>query len=191
MPARVSRSETRKFAVVAISYTDALNFVVELFARPGNARAVHLRILIGTVLVFYACTAGAVTGRIIKVLPQYLDKAGRHALSPSLFERDAYQARLQRHPELRDGLRFAVQWKVKGKPAEPLKLRVEIRGVTAENTPHELVFEQTVRRKRWFAQWSYPCIRGDNYKRLGEMRAWRVTLWAGDTLLAEQRSFLW
>src|SRR5437899_2397501 len=36
--------------------------------------------------------ATAATGRIIKVLPHLLDLQGHHALSPSLYDRDAYQA---------------------------------------------------------------------------------------------------
>jgi hypothetical protein len=34
-------------------------------------------------------------------------------------------------------------------------------------------------------------IDGENYKNFGELVAWRVTLWAGDQLLGEQKSFLW
>jgi hypothetical protein len=34
-------------------------------------------------------------------------------------------------------------------------------------------------------------VTGDEYKKLGELVAWRVTLWDGDKLLAEQKSFLW
>ena len=32
-------------------------------------------------------------------------------MSPSLYERDAYQARLRAHPEHRYGMRFDVQWR--------------------------------------------------------------------------------
>lgn len=167
------------------------HFDIELGIGRFIVLGVQLRVLILSVLVISACTACAATGRIIKVLPQYLDKAGQHTLSPSLFERDAYQAYLQHHPELRDGLRFAVQWKIKGKPTTTLKLRVEIRGVSTENVLHESVLEQTVKPKRWFSRWSYLNVRGADYKRLGEMCAWRVTLWDGDTLIAEQHSFLW
>ena len=52
------------------------------------------RILIVTFVLFIfgiadACTAAS---KISKVLPHLLDKQGRHTLSPSLLERDAYQA---------------------------------------------------------------------------------------------------
>jgi hypothetical protein len=32
---------------------------------------------------------------------------------------------------------------------------------------------------------------GDAYKQFGEVTAWRVSLWSGDQLLGEQKSFLW
>jgi hypothetical protein len=42
-----------------------------------------------------ALPAPAATGRLMKVLPEYLDAKGLTSLSPSLFERDAYQAILR------------------------------------------------------------------------------------------------
>ena len=68
----------------------------------------------------------AASGRIFKVLPHLIDREGKHALSPSLYERDAYQARLRANPQLRKGLRFDVYWKAKD--AQALRLRVEMRG---------------------------------------------------------------
>jgi hypothetical protein len=32
---------------------------------------------------------------------------------------------------------------------------------------------------------------GDDYKKFGNVVAWRVTLWADDRMLGEQESFLW
>src|SRR5258705_13546151 len=67
-----------------------------------------------------AWQASAATGRIIKVLPHFLDLKGRHSLSPSLYDRDAYQARLRDHREERSGMRFDIEWKSKGGVFEPL-----------------------------------------------------------------------
>ena len=39
--------------------------------------------------------------------------------------------------------------------------------------------------------WSVLKLDGDQYKNFGEITAWRATLWAGDELLSEQKSFLW
>jgi len=142
-------------------------------------------------LLVSTLAAGAATGRVIKVLPQFLDLKGRHTLSPSLYERDAYQAQLRQHPEQRSGLRFAIEWKTKGAPTAQLKLRVELRGVAKGNLPRQLKLEQPVTRKGWFGQWTYIALTGEDYQQFGEMTAWRVTLWDGDQLLSEQKSFLW
>lgn len=134
----------------------------------------------------------AATGRILKVLPFFLDKKGLHTLSPSLYERDSYQAKLRMEPELRSGVLYRVQWKTKGKAAAPLKVRLELRGVAQGNLPKQFVLEQPVTRKGWFSQWADLTLRGDDYKSFGEVVAWRVTLWEGeDLLLASEQSFLW
>ena len=39
----------------------------------------------------------AMTGHIVKVLPLFLDLNGQDALSPSLYDRDAYQVYLRAH----------------------------------------------------------------------------------------------
>jgi hypothetical protein len=130
----------------------------------------------------------AATAKIQKVLPHFIDREGRHSLSPSLYERDAYQAQLRQKPEMRAGLRFDVQWK--GSRGVPLVLRVELRGnhggtETTANIHHE------VRGRRWFSKWSALTLTGEDYKKFGELVAWRATVWEGDQQLAEQRSFLW
>ena len=136
-------------------------------------------------------TAQAVDGRVMKVLPHFLDLKGQHTLSPSLYERDAYQARLRQHPEERSAIRFDVQWKLISPGQATHKLRVEIRGVAEGNLPKQKVLENTVKGGGWFSHWSALNFGGDEYKQFGEVTAWRVTLWEDDLLLAEQNSFLW
>ena len=138
-----------------------------------------------------ACSAQAATGRVIKVLPHFLDLQGRHSLSPSLYDRDAYQARLRRHPEERSGVRFDVQWKKKGGVFEPLKLKVELRGIAQGNLPKQLVLEQPLEPGGWTSHWSSLALSGEQYTKFGEVTAWRASLWEGGQLLGEQRSFLW
>ncbi|MBI3878418.1 MAG: hypothetical protein HY300_21040 [Verrucomicrobia bacterium] len=125
--------------------------------------------------------------RLLKVLPHYLDAEGRHALSPSLYERDAYQAQLRKKPELVSALRFDVQWKAKSK--SDLKLRVEVRGGKPDVTP--VVLEQFVTPARWGSSWTSVVMGRDAYEQMGGMVAWRATLWRGDERVAEQKSFLW
>ena len=132
--------------------------------------------------------ATAATGKIIKVLPHYLDKEGRHSLSPSLYDRDAYQAHLRKTPSERSGLRFDVQWR--SPDAGQLKLRVEVRGGKGKELT-ERVLETTARHVGGFSKWTTLTLAGEDYKKFGELAAWRATLWDGDKLLSEQKSFLW
>ena len=138
-----------------------------------------------------ALSADAATGTVIKVLPQFLDSKGRHALSPSLYERDAYQAILRQHPEQRSSIRFAVQWKAHGPAAGPLKLHVQVRGVTHGELPDEINLDQELPHGGWFSHWAIVTLTKEQYKTIGDVTAWRVTLWDGDQMVGEQKSFLW
>ena len=135
--------------------------------------------------------AAAATGGVIKVLPQWLDLHGRHSLTPSLYDRDAYQANLRAHPKLRSGLRFYIQWKARGPAFSPLKLRLELRGIAKGNLPTQLVLEYDVKPGGWFSHWTSLPVTGEEYRKFGDLSAWRATLWEGDQLLGEQKSFLW
>ena len=132
--------------------------------------------------------AEAATGRIIKVLPHLIDRDGRHTLSPSLYERDAYQAFLRKNPDQCSGLRFDVQWKAKRVAGTRLLLRMEIRG-SKEAKP--VLLKQPAWRNHGYRRWSSLRMDGDSYQQVGEVIAWRATLWEGDRLVAEQKSFLW
>jgi hypothetical protein len=136
----------------------------------------------------FATESTAGEGKIIKVLPHFLDRQGRHALSPSLYDRDAYQAVLRKNPDKRSGLRFDIHWKAKFAGSNPLKLRIELRGTR----PGEVqALEETVHNKGRFSQWSALAVQDGPYEQLGELVAWRATLWDGERMIAEQRSFLW
>ena len=67
-------------------------------------------LLLTLVSLVTASPLQAATGRVLKVLPFFLDKKELHTLSPSLYERDAYQAQLRKHPELRTGLLYRVEY---------------------------------------------------------------------------------
>ena len=133
----------------------------------------------------------AASGRVLKVLPQYLDLKGRNSLTPSLYERDIYQANLREHTNLCSGMRFNVQWKAKGQAVAPVKLRVELRGVAHGDFPKQLMLEKPVEPGGRFSHWTEVTLVGKEYKSFGQVTAWRVTLWEGTQLLGEQQSFLW
>jgi len=133
----------------------------------------------------------AATGQVMKVLPHFLDLQNRAALSPSLYDRDAYQVVLREHPEKRSGLRFDMQWKTKGAVWSDLKLRVELRGVAQGDAPKQMILERDLQATGWFSRWTSMTLSGEEYKTLGEVTVWRVTLWEGGQQLAEEKSFLW
>lgn len=131
----------------------------------------------------------AASARIIKVLPHYLDLEGRHALSPSLYERDAYQAILRASPEKCSALRFDIQWKARLITTN-LLMRIEIRAAEV-NPLKPFTLERSVKPRAWGSRWTPLLIPADDFRKIGNLIAWRVTLWDGDTLMAEQKSFLW
>jgi hypothetical protein len=137
-----------------------------------------------------ALAAGTATGRVVKVLPLFLDGQGRDAVSPSLFERDAYQARLRQHTNEISAIRFDVLWKAAHAGDAALKLRVELRGSGTNGLPCQTTLEQTV-TPGFFRRWTSLTLAGADHQNFGKLTAWRTTLWSADRLLDEQKSFLW
>lgn len=137
-----------------------------------------------------ANAADGVTGRVVKVLPLLLDQQGRTALSPSLFDRDAYQSELHLKTNQVSAIRYDVQWSAKNIGENKLKIRLELRGVGASNLPKLKTLEAAA-VPGTFENWTKLTLGGDDYKSFGAITAWRATLWNGDQLLGEDKSFLW
>jgi hypothetical protein len=145
-------------------------------------------LLLGSLSAAFA--SDAVSGRVVKVLPLLLDLKGRDAVSPSLYDRDAYQVHLRQHTNEISAIRFDVLWKASNASGVKLKLRVELRGVGAGGLPRQMTLEQSV-TPGFFRRWTSLALGGADYNNLGELVAWRATLWSDDRLLGEQKSFLW
>jgi hypothetical protein len=144
--------------------------------------------LLGSLSATFA--SDAVSGRVVKVLPLLLDLKGRDAISPSLYDRDAYQVYLRQHTNEIAAIRFDVLWKASNAGGVKLKLRVELRGVGAGGLPHQMTLEQSV-TPGFFRRWTSLVMGGADYKKFGKLVAWHATLWSDDRLLGEQKSFLW
>lgn len=143
-------------------------------------------LLLALMLTIPAAHAGS--AKVLKVLPHYLDERGRMALNPSLYARDAYQAYLRQNPDKRSGVKFDVNWR--GRSLGELKLRLELRGARGQ-APTAATLEETVGSSGWFSKWATLRFTDEQWKAFGELTAWRATLWSGDQLVAEQKSFLW
>ena len=132
--------------------------------------------------------AHAGSAKVLKVLPHFLDEKGRMALNPSLYARDAYQGYLRQNPGKRFGMKFDVNWR--GRGLSELKLRLELRGAHGQ-APTTATLEETVGSAGWFSRWTTLRFTDEQWKAFGELTAWRATLWSGDKMVAEQKSFLW
>jgi hypothetical protein len=144
--------------------------------------------VVGLLWLVCGMSIEAASTRIMKVLPHLLDEEGRHTLAPSLYERDAYQAELRKRPEQVSALRFDVHWKVRRAEAFDLRMRIELRG---SEDPAVHTMEERVERPPWYNRWSSMTLDREAMQAVGDVVAWRVTLWSGSRLLAEHRSFLW
>jgi len=143
------------------------------------------------ILALLALTSGPVFGasaKVIKVLPSLLDDHGRNTLSPSLYERDAYQAKLRKDNDKVSTVRFDVNWKAGSVDRDNIRIRVEVRGDQG-NQP--VVIEEKFKPGFWGSTWSQLTLPKETYKQIREVAAWRVTIWNGEEKLAEQKSFLW
>lgn len=147
--------------------------------------------ILAWVALWLGCVpATAGEARILKVLPHWLDAQGRHALQPSLYERDAYQAKLRTEPGLAKGLRYDVQWKAPKASGDNLTVRVELRS-GAGSGAHSITLEGPA-KPGWFGRgWSRLQLSDEQFQTLGRVTAWRATLRRGDAEIAEEKSFLW
>ena len=144
----------------------------------------------GLLAITTAVSASATDGRVLKVLPHLLDLRGRHALAPSLFQRDAYQAYLRRHPDEVTAIRYDVHWQSRGVSGKNLRLRLALR--TANRAANDPLLLETAVHPGWLGRaWSSLRMDPDTYKTAGKVLAWQVTLLDGDTTLGMQKSFLW
>jgi hypothetical protein len=150
-----------------------------------------LLILLLTLGLHVTAQAGeAASGRVFKVLSFCLDQQGQIAKSPSLFDRDAYQAELRANTNLVSGLRYDVLWSAKNTGEAPLKLRLELRGTSTNNLPRLKTLEAEV-KPGYFRKWTPLKLELDEFRSFSSLTAWRATLWNGDIMLGEQKSFLW
>ena len=157
-------------------------------------RAFLVPFIVGAVLSAASSSQAApqeAEGRVKKVLPHLLDQQGRHTASASLFDRDAYQANLRKNPEKISGIRYDVHWKVRQAEGRSITIRVELRGVFEGKVPREKTLERTVDGRASVSDWTGLELTGDAYTQFGKITAWRATLWSGDTMLDEYKSFLW
>jgi hypothetical protein len=151
-------------------------------------------VLLGSLMMVREVRADApapARGKVMKVLPLLLNRQGQDALSPSLFDRDAYQKYLRLHTNEISAVRYDVQWKASGTADARVKIRVELRAIAPDGSPVLMNLEAPAAKTGWWGRWTTLLLAGEDYQKMRHVVAWRATLWAGDQLLGEQKSFLW
>ncbi len=137
-----------------------------------------------------ASAADVATGRVHKVLPLLLDLKGHASTSPSLFDRDAYQDYLRQHTNQISGVRFEVLWSVSHADEADLKLRLELSGTGPDSLPRATTLEEKI-TPHFFRHWTSLTLADADLKNFGNVTSWRATLWSGERMIGEQKSFLW
>jgi hypothetical protein len=97
---------------------------------------------------------------------------------------------LRQNPHERWALRFDVNWKAERVHRSNLKLRLELR-TSKGDFGKPVVIDAAVKAPLLFGRWSSLTLPREAYEGIGEIIAWRVSLWDGELMLAEEKSFLW
>ncbi len=151
-----------------------------------------MRTILSLLLVSLGLTQGlASEPKIIKVLPHLLDAQGRHALSPSLYERDAYQAILRKNPVQVSGIRYDIQWQGSLPKKKPMHLRLYLRTHGHESSAPIILEEELTPGWLPGSHWAGLKLTGTSFRAAGEIQAWKAVLLDGETVVAHQESFLW
>lgn len=147
--------------------------------------------LIATGCLFLSAEEQAAPVSVLKVLPYRLDNNGLHAVSPSLFERDAYQAYLKDHPDEVSTMRFDVHLRLREIDGKDVEVRVEARFGKGDSI-ETIKATVPLKKPRWGKRtWTSVTLDKKVYDPEAQMIAWRVTLLRGEEVLDTQTSFLW
>jgi hypothetical protein len=128
---------------------------------------------------------------ILKVNRTLFDNKGYETKEVGELKEEAvYQYELRHHPELQRGARFHIKWKAP-RGSAPFRLVLDVQGLTADNVSTRGTFTQDYPEHDGWAEWATMDISGKEFKRLGTIMAWRISLYKGDRVMAELPSGNW
>ena len=148
-----------------------------------------------TVLLATGCTTENPVSRggfaVLKVNRTLLDPLGHETdVVGNLKGEAVYQYALRHDPNRQTGARFHIKWK-SPKRAERIRLVLELQGLSTTNESTRATLTANQPDMDGWAEWTTVDITGEQFKKLGEIMAWRVTLYSGDRVMAEQPSANW
>ena len=128
---------------------------------------------------------------ILKVNRVLLDEKGYETdVVGNLKEEADYQFLLRHEPTKQQGVRFHIKWKAP-RHARSLRLQVEIRGLNAQNQTTSDVESLSLEENEGWAGWSTLEVTEKKFKKLGQITAWKITLFSGGQAKAVLPSANW
>lgn len=128
--------------------------------------------------------------RVIDVKHLYLDLN----INPGpvdFTQKAVFQDNLAKNPSGQYGKRFFIHWGAEMDGSIPeVIVRLELRGLMG-NVPTSKTVEFTYPDFREGSEWTEFDFVGDEYKKFGQLTAWRVTVLTGNKVLARKKSILW
>jgi hypothetical protein len=128
---------------------------------------------------------------VLKVNRTLLDQFGHETdVVGDLQGQAAYQYDLRHDPFRQRGARFHIKWKAPRR-AERIRLVLDLQGLNPANESTRATVAAHQPDMDGWAEWTTLDIKGQQFKKLGEIMAWRVTLYSGDQVMAELPSANW
>lgn len=148
-----------------------------------------------TSLLLAGCTTENPVSRggfaVTKVNRTLLDKNGYETdIVGDLKGEAVYQYKLRHQPQNQYGARFHIKWKGP-KGASRIRLVLDVQGLTPSNESTRATIARDLPDLDGWAEWTTLDITGTQFKQLGEIMAWRVTILAQDRVMAELPSANW
>lgn len=146
-------------------------------------------------IVFAGCATENKVSRggcsVLKVNRTLLDEKGYETdVVGDLKGEAAYQYVLRHEPRRQTGARFHIKWKAPRK-TDQLRLVLDLQGLNASNeSTRDSISRSFPDRDDW-AEWTTIDVTGAQFKKLGTIMAWRVTIHSGDRIMAELPSANW
>lgn len=129
---------------------------------------------------------------IKKVNHEYVDAKGNtHEDIADFLAKARYQKKLDYGTDA-TGIRFYIHWSAPSTVMSDLTVELKVRGLDAK-TERETVqtFTKTYSKVPGFSGWATLDINESAYKRMGRLRAWKVSILQDHETMASRQSFTW
>ena len=131
--------------------------------------------------------------KVIKVNHEWIDSEGHtHAEIADFPAKAKYQKTLDDTGK-HSGIRFHIHWTTPSARLPHFAVKLEVQGYDAKTQREtlETLLATYPKNPRFKSGWSRLDIKRDTLERLGDLMAWKVTLFQNGQFVAERKSFTW